>query len=40
MHFVQLTLPILKEFLVSHGRSTAGKKADLVERIEELLEQK
>ncbi|RMJ23647.1 hypothetical protein PHISP_05497 [Aspergillus sp. HF37] len=36
----KLTLPILKEFLVSHGRSTAGKKADLVERIEDLLEQK
>lgn len=38
--FLQLTLPSLKEFLVSHGRSTAGKKADLVERVEEFLEQK
>lgn len=37
---MQLTLPILKEFLISHGRSTAGKKADLVERIEEFFEQK
>ncbi|OJJ41529.1 hypothetical protein ASPWEDRAFT_23609 [Aspergillus wentii DTO 134E9] len=36
----KLTLPVLKEFLTSHGRSTAGKKADIVERIEEFLERK
>lgn len=38
--FLQLTLPILKEFLTAHGRSAAGRKADLVERVEEMLEKK
>ncbi|PLN78796.1 putative DSB repair complex subunit Ku70 [Aspergillus taichungensis] len=36
----KLTVPILKDFLHSHGRSTAGKKADLIERVEEYYEQK
>ncbi|BDD58646.1 ATP-dependent DNA helicase II subunit 1 [Monascus purpureus] len=36
----KLTLPILKEFLTAHGRSAAGRKADLVERVEEMLEKK
>ena len=39
-HLVQLTVPILKDFLHAHGRSTAGKKADLVERVEEYYERK
>ncbi|KAL3480431.1 DSB repair complex subunit Ku70 [Aspergillus californicus] len=33
----KLTAPALKDYLASLGRSTAGKKADLVERVEELL---
>ncbi|KAK1140698.1 ATP-dependent DNA helicase II subunit 1 [Aspergillus melleus] len=36
----KLTVAILKDFLTSHGRSAAGKKADLVDRVEEYLEQK
>ncbi|EYE93061.1 putative DSB repair complex subunit Ku70 [Aspergillus ruber CBS 135680] len=36
----KLTLPILKEFLTNHGRSTAGKKADLIDRVEEYFEKK
>ncbi|KAB8199711.1 KU70 like protein [Aspergillus parasiticus SU-1] len=36
----KLTVPVLKDFLNAHGRSAAGKKADLVERVEEYLEQK
>ncbi|KAB8072304.1 ATP-dependent DNA helicase II subunit 1 [Aspergillus leporis] len=36
----KLTVPVLKDFLNSHGRSAAGKKADLVERVEEFLETK
>lgn len=33
-------MPVLKEFLTAHGRTAAGKKADLVERVEEYFEQK
>ncbi|KAB8235991.1 putative DSB repair complex subunit Ku70 [Aspergillus alliaceus] len=36
----KLTVPVLKDFLSSHGRSAAGKKADLVERVEEFMERK
>ncbi|KAJ5562632.1 DNA helicase ATP-dependent Ku type [Penicillium sp. DV-2018c] len=36
----KLTLPKLKEFLLLHGRATAGKKADLVDRVEQYFEQK
>ncbi|KAL4890338.1 SPOC like C-terminal domain-containing protein [Aspergillus ambiguus] len=36
----KLTVASLKEFLTSHGRSAAGKKADLVERVEEYFERK
>ncbi|KAJ5148652.1 hypothetical protein N7448_000230 [Penicillium atrosanguineum] len=36
----KLTMPVLKEFLVSHGRAAAGKKADLVDRVEQYFEQK
>lgn len=36
----KLTLPVLKDFLTSRGRSAAGKKADLVERVEEFFETK
>ncbi|KAF9894082.1 ATP-dependent DNA helicase II subunit 1 [Aspergillus nanangensis] len=36
----KLTVATLKEFLTSHGRSAAGKKADLVERVEEYFERK
>ncbi|KAL4806109.1 SPOC like C-terminal domain-containing protein [Aspergillus unguis] len=36
----KLTVASLKEYLVAQGRSAAGKKADLVERVEELLETK
>ncbi|KAL4870387.1 hypothetical protein BDV12DRAFT_166268 [Aspergillus spectabilis] len=36
----KLTVAALKEYLTSQGRSTAGKKAELVERVEELLETK
>ncbi|OJJ48249.1 hypothetical protein ASPZODRAFT_14397 [Penicilliopsis zonata CBS 506.65] len=36
----RLTMAVLKDFLTAHGRSTAGKKADLVERVEEFLEYK
>ncbi|PYH38260.1 putative DSB repair complex subunit Ku70 [Aspergillus neoniger CBS 115656] len=35
----KLTVAILKDFLTSNGRSNAGKKADLIERVEEFLEQ-
>ncbi|PWY91462.1 putative DSB repair complex subunit Ku70 [Aspergillus sclerotioniger CBS 115572] len=34
----KLTVAILKDFLTSHGCSTAGKKADLIGRVEEFLE--
>jgi ATP-dependent DNA helicase 2 subunit 1 len=34
----KLTLPVLKEFLTAHGRSAAGKKADLVDRVEQFFE--
>lgn len=37
---MQLTMPILKDFLTSQKLPTSGKKADLVERIEEFFEQK
>lgn len=33
-------MPVLKEFLVLHGRAAAGKKADLVDRVEQYFEQK
>ncbi|RHZ46246.1 putative DSB repair complex subunit Ku70 [Aspergillus thermomutatus] len=36
----KLTVAVLKDFLTAHGRSTAGKKADLVERVEEYMESK
>ncbi|EAW12849.1 putative DSB repair complex subunit Ku70 [Aspergillus clavatus NRRL 1] len=36
----KLTVATLKEFLTAHGRSAAGKKADLLERVEEFLESK
>ncbi|KAJ6155710.1 hypothetical protein N7470_006276 [Penicillium chermesinum] len=36
----KLTMPTLKEFLHAHGRSSAGKKADLVDRVEQFFEQK
>ncbi|KAL2812584.1 SPOC like C-terminal domain-containing protein [Aspergillus granulosus] len=36
----KLTVAVLKDYLVSQGRSAAGKKAELVERVEELLEAK
>ncbi|KAI9372516.1 SPOC like C-terminal domain-containing protein [Aspergillus egyptiacus] len=36
----KLTVATLKDYLSSQGRSTAGKKAELVERVEELLETK
>ncbi|KAL2797024.1 SPOC like C-terminal domain-containing protein [Aspergillus keveii] len=36
----KLTVAVLKDYLASQGRSSAGKKADLVERVEELLESK
>ncbi|KAJ5089184.1 hypothetical protein N7532_007868 [Penicillium argentinense] len=36
----KLTMPMLKEFLTSKGRSAAGKKADLVDRVEQYFEQK
>ncbi|KAL4953074.1 SPOC like C-terminal domain-containing protein [Aspergillus filifer] len=36
----KLTVATLKEYLSSQGRSTAGKKADLLERVEEFLETK
>ncbi|GAB1213188.1 ATP-dependent DNA helicase II subunit 1 [Aspergillus terreus] len=36
----KLTVALLKEFLTSHGRSAAGKKADLVERVEEYFDRK
>ncbi|KAJ5688960.1 hypothetical protein N7462_003352 [Penicillium macrosclerotiorum] len=36
----KLTMPVLKEFLTAHGRSTAGKKADLVDQVEQFFEQK
>lgn len=36
----KLTIPVLKDFLSSYGRSAAGKKADLVERVEEFMERK
>lgn len=36
----QLTVAVLKEFLHSHGRANAGKKADLVERVEQYFEEK
>ncbi|CAI7589637.1 unnamed protein product [Penicillium bialowiezense] len=36
----KLTVAVLKEFLHSHGRANAGKKADLVERVEQYFEEK
>ncbi|XP_077660925.1 uncharacterized protein AFUA_5G07740 [Aspergillus fumigatus Af293] len=36
----KLTVAVLKDFLTAHGRSTAGKKADLIERVEEYMETK
>ncbi|KAJ5626721.1 hypothetical protein N7528_004148 [Penicillium herquei] len=36
----KLTVAILKEFLTSHGRAAAGKKADLIERVEQYFEEK
>ncbi|KAL2813315.1 SPOC like C-terminal domain-containing protein [Aspergillus cavernicola] len=36
----KLTVAVLKDYLTTQGRSAAGKKADLVERVEELLETK
>jgi ATP-dependent DNA helicase 2 subunit 1 len=36
----KLTVSVLKDYLASQGRSSAGKKADLVEQVEELLESK
>ncbi|KAJ9392017.1 hypothetical protein DTO063F5_776 [Paecilomyces variotii] len=36
----KLTMPILKDFLGAHNLSTAGKKADLVDRVEEFFERK
>lgn len=36
----KMTVASLKEYLTSQGRSTAGKKAELVERVEELIETK
>jgi ATP-dependent DNA helicase 2 subunit 1 len=35
-----LTVAVLKVFLNAHGRATAGKKADLVERVEQYFEEK
>ncbi|PYH41749.1 putative DSB repair complex subunit Ku70 [Aspergillus saccharolyticus JOP 1030-1] len=34
----RLTVNILKDFLASHGRSGVGKKADLIDRVEQFLE--
>ncbi|KAL2361154.1 ATP-dependent DNA helicase II subunit 1 [Blastomyces dermatitidis] len=36
----RLTVAVLKDYLQSQNLSTTGKKADLVERVEEFLEQK
>ncbi|KAL4778533.1 putative DSB repair complex subunit Ku70 [Aspergillus varians] len=36
----KLTVASLREYLTSQGRSTAGKKADLIEQVEDLLETK
>ncbi|QQK43190.1 Ku seventy [Penicillium digitatum] len=36
----KLTVVVLKEFLHSHGRATAGKKADLIDRVEQYFEKK
>ncbi|KAJ5637189.1 hypothetical protein N7490_007068 [Penicillium lividum] len=36
----KLTVATLKEFLNAHGRSAAGKKADLVDRVEQYFEEK
>ncbi|KAJ5596964.1 hypothetical protein N7450_003422 [Penicillium hetheringtonii] len=36
----KLTVSMLKEFLTAHGRATAGKKADLVDRVEQFFEEK
>ncbi|KAJ5113875.1 hypothetical protein N7456_002409 [Penicillium angulare] len=36
----KLTVATLKEFLTSHGRAAAGKKADLIERVEQYFEDK
>ncbi|CAG8112799.1 unnamed protein product [Penicillium salamii] len=36
----KLTVAVLKEFLHSHGWANAGKKADLVERVEQYFEEK
>ncbi|GAD97375.1 DSB repair complex subunit Ku70, putative [Paecilomyces variotii No. 5] len=36
----KLTMPVLKDFLTAHHLSTSGKKADLVDRVEEFFESK
>lgn len=37
---LQQTVAVLKEYLDARGQSTAGKKADLIERVQEYLESK
>lgn len=34
------TVAVLKAFLTQRGQSTAGKKADLIEKVQEYLESK
>lgn len=36
----KLTVAVLKDFLTAHGRSAAGKKADLVDQVEQFFEHK
>lgn len=39
-NFVQMTIPQMKAWLQGKNMSVGGKKADLVERVEEFFEQK
>lgn len=36
----KLTVAVLKDFLTARGRSSAGRKADLVDRVEQFFENK
>ena len=36
----KLTRPVLKDFLTAHGRAAAGKKAELMDQVEQFFEHK
>ncbi len=36
----KLTRPVLTDFLTAHGRAAAGRKAELVDQVEQFFEHK